>query len=292
MDISESLKFAFDKLAKHKITSAALDAEVILSFVLNKPKEYLFAHPKNQLTTRQLVKFKKFVRRRCRLEPVAYLTGTKEFYGLDFFINKNVLIPRPETELLIEEVIKYINKLPTTNYKLTIADIGTGSGCIAITLKKLFPNTEMNAVDLSAPALATARRNARFHKVKIKFYRGRLLAPLSGRPPDIIVANLPYLVSDYKNSSNFSSLKYEPRIALDGGRTGLEIYEKLFCQIKKSSMPKAIFCEIGPAYQKKLKKIINNYFPDSSVEIKPDLAGLPRLLIIYPNIKRGRVSSG
>jgi len=274
-----------------KIKTAGLDAEVLLSFVLKKPKEFLYTHPKYELTKQQITRFKKLISRRSKGEPVAYLRNTKEFYGLDFYINKRVLIPRPETELLVEEVVESLKPRSRTfmvrrlmkgrlRDNTTIIDIGTGSGCIAISLAKHLPKTKILATDISKPALAVAKKNARKQGVKVKFYQGDLLEPLKNKKIDIIAANLPYLDNYYKLSKD-PGLKFEPEKALEGFQHGIAVYEKLFKQVAGlKRKPKIIICEIGPTQAKKMKKLAKKYLPNSKVEIKKDLAGLNRVFII------------
>ncbi|MFH1598334.1 MAG: peptide chain release factor N(5)-glutamine methyltransferase [Patescibacteria group bacterium] len=242
MTINQALVGATKKLKAKNITSADLDAEVLLSHVLKKPREHLLAHPFTNLKTYQLNNFQTFIKRRAQHQPVAYLTGHKEFYGLDFIVNKSVLIPRPETESLVEAVIKEIR-----NKSLTIADIGTGSGCIAIALKKNLPKTKVLATDKSATALKVAKQNARLHSVRIQFIQGDLLEPVKNQMINIIVANLPYLDNNMKNllkSSESKALKYEPPMALKGGPDGMNIYRRFFTQIiELSYKPQAVFWE-------------------------------------------------
>ena len=236
MNLFQALNWASQKLSKSKIESAMLDAEILLSFVLKNPKEFIYAHPEDTISKIQDTRYKKYLLRRIKGEPVAYIIGHKEFYGLDFLVNKNVLIPRPKTELLVEEILK--NK----NIKI-IADIGTGSGCIAIALAKNNPKLKIYATDISARALEVAGQNAKFHKVKITFKKGNLLEPIKHIKLDALVANLPYL-SKKIYQKNYSQLKFEPKLALLAGQGGLECYKKLFSQIRKlKHKPKYIYIE-------------------------------------------------
>ena len=268
MTISQALAWATQKI---KSASSALEAEVLLSFVLKKPKEFLYTHPEKILTAARFKKLSQLARRRHQGEPVAYLTNRKEFYGLDFYVDKRVLIPRPETELLVEEVIRSTNnQQPST---ITMADIGTGSGCIAIAWAKNLPKTTIYAVDISKPALAVAKKNAKKHKAKIKFFQGNLLTPVKNHKIDIIVANLPYLAK--------TNLSFEPKKAVIAQKNGLALYEKMFQQVKKLKyQPKYVCCEIDPRQTDKFKKMVLNFFPDALVKIKKDLAGLDRVALI------------
>jgi len=280
MTIIEAQKLGAEKLTRASIPSAILDAEVLLMLVLKKSKEYIFTNPEINITKTQENKYKSLIKRRAKFEPIAYLIGKKEFYGLSFMVNKNVLIPRPETELLIEEVIKYVGK-----NKYYIVDVGTGSGAIAITLKKYLPQIEVAATDISNLALRVAQKNAQLNKVDIKFITTDLISKISDKI-EIVVANLPYVPDSEKRIKNVFSapLKYEPAKALYAGRYGLDIYEKLFKQVNKLEIkPKALFCEIGSTYINKTMALVKKYFPQAKVEIKKDLCGKDRLLIIELN---------
>ena len=283
MTIKQIFSEYFPKL-KHKSLSPFLDIEILLSAVLNKPKEYLYEYPEKKLSVSQLKQFQKLFLRRLRGEPIAYILGFKEFYGLTFKVNKNVLIPRPETEILVEEVINYI-KAQSSKLKAQsqIVDIGTGSGCIIISLAKNIDNAKFFATEISAKALSIAKNNAKLNKVKIKFHKGHLLVAISPEPraqsPElVVVANLPYLTT---NETKNLAVKYEPKLALDGAQNGLKYFYELFDQIKKFAIyPKAIFLEIGWNQAVKIKQMVKKVLPDHKFEVKKDLSGFDRILII------------
>ena len=282
--INQLLRDAEKYLRKRKITSARLDAEVILCFVLAKPREWLYAHSENQLTNSRIQRFGALIKKRAGHYPVAYITNQKEFFGLNFFVNQNVLIPRPETELLVETAFDIIEH---RTGKLVIADIGTGSGCLAIAIaKNVKRNLTIYAIDISAPALANAKKNAERHQVlsKIKFYRGNLLKPVRNKKLDVLVANLPYLDSKTENllrSSDSKALKFEPRIALFGVADGLNPYRELFEQISALDRPpRFILLEIGQRQTNRIKKIIEQTLPSARIEIIKDLAGRDRVVKI------------
>lgn len=277
MTIIKVLKWAVTEFDKAKIPSALLDAEVLLMHVIKKSKEFILINPDQKITKSQENKFISLVKKRKKFEPVAYLTGTKEFYDFNFIVNKHVLIPRPETELLVEEVIKYVG-----HKKITVVDIGTGSGAIAISLKKNLPNINLIATDISQSALKIAQKNSELNGVKINFIKTNLISGINQKI-DIMVANLPYIPEAEKKLKNIytAPLKYEPAQALYAGKYGLDAYEELFKQINKlTSKPTAIFCEIGSTYINKTQALTKKYFPNSTVEIKKDLCGKNRLLII------------
>ena len=280
MTIQKVLIYAIEKLRTKKITSAQLDAEVLLSFILNKPREFLYSHPEYKITKNQAVKFKKLISQRIENKPIAYLIKHKEFFGLDFYVDENVLIPRPETEILVEEVLIEAKKLQATSDKPTILDLGTGSGCLAISLKKFLPKAKVIASDISNKALEVAKLNAKKHKVKILFIKANLLEPfIKGNfKMDILVANLPYLTPLQLKEKSIQS---EPKKALLGGQDGLKYFRRLFDQINLLKLkPKAIFLEIDPSQSKKLSSLAQIYFEKAKIEIKKDLVGWDRVMVI------------
>mgnify|MGYP001615920082 CR=1 FL=1 len=296
MTISQALIKAYAKLLVPPINSAHLDAELLLSFVLGKPREYILVHPDLELSQSQILKFNKFIAQRAKNIPLAYLTHVKEFYGRPFYVDQRVLVPRPETEMMVEEVR---SKKLEVRSNTAMVDVGTGSGCIIITLAKELENLKSKinppagglkfiATDISKDALTLARKNARIHGVdkKIKFLHGNLLEPLFLKIKNykiknfIIIANLPYLTpAEIKQSS---TIKHEPRLALAAGSNGLKYYRQLAVQlrqfnIKHPNIPVSLFCEIDPAQNKKIKKIFSFA---KSVIIKKDLAGQNRIAVV------------
>lgn len=291
LDIKEKIGYEF----------SILDAEIILAFVLKKDKIFIFTHPETKLTSNQTIKFNNLIQRRAKGEPIAYLIGHKEFYGLDFLINKNVLIPRPETELLVEKTLEIIKNNPYKKYKLI--DVGTGSGCISIAILKNIQKNKNNlrlpicAVDISSQALKVAKKNSQIHKVKnkIKFLKGDLMSSLIKNIKSthsnsinseelLITANLPYLPNKkITTRPEEIGLKFEPRKALFAAKDGLKAYRQLFAQLKKiPANKKTILCEIGFKQKNGLLKIIRRNFSSHQINISfyPDLAGRIRLVII------------
>jgi len=297
MTIAQILKFSADKLIARGIDTPFLEAEILLSHVLKKPQEFLFTHGEKKLSSLQISSFKFQISKRLKDVPAAYLTSHKEFYGLDFKVNQNILIPRPETELMVDEALKLVAH---GSQSATILDVGTGSGCIIITLAKQIKNYELPitnykfiATDISAKALALAKQNAKAHHVnkKIKFIKGNLLEPITKNnkfvirnSKFVITANLPYLTpTQIKNSS---SIKYESKSALDGGLDGLRYYKRLFKQIKQLRVAGCglrditILCEIDPRQTAKIKLFAKQLLPKAKLQIKKDLSGLNRLAIV------------
>lgn len=272
---------------------APLDLELLLSCVLKKPREYLFTHPRKKLAKNQIAKFNSLAKRRVKGEPVAYILGRKEFCGLEFIVNRNVLIPRPETELLVDLAIK---KILNTKYRIldTIIDIGTGSGNIIISIVKNIPakiRKKMNflATDISPKAIEIAKKNARKHKVdkRIKFIRSNLLEfalQRKLRGNIMIVANLPYvsrnLYQKYK-----SNLKYEPEKALISPKRGTGCYIRLVRDIIKiresGKLDRTLaFFEISPEQKKEIFKITKQALPAAKIQFFKDLSGKMRIVEI------------
>ena len=279
--INQALKNGIKKLKSTEVDSAILDAEVLLAFILKKDKKFLYTHPEHKPQKNRLKKFYKLIARRAKNEPVAYLTNQKEFYGLNFYVNRNVLIPRPATELLVEEALNYIKKIKAKNF--TICDVGTGSGAIIISLakniKKSLPkqNFKFIGADISRGALNVAQKNAKANKIKINFLKSNLLKNLTDKKINILTANLPYL----KNKDIKDALKHEPKQALSGGQNGAEIFKKLFRQISGLEFPpKIIILEIGDKQAKILTELAKNLLPQYQRKIKKDLCGLDRVMTL------------
>lgn len=274
------LNWAIKKLRSSD--SPVLDSEVLLSFVIKKSKEFLLAHPEFSPTKKQISQFKKLITRRAKCEPIAYLVGHKEFYGFAFEVNKNILIPRPETELMVEKILVEINK----QKKTVLIDVGTGSGCVPISVLKNTKQIQCFAIDISQKALTIAKRNAKKHGVKIKFLRGNLLEPMVSRlarlknQKIIITANLPYLTT--KQYRQNPGLHFEPKTALVADKSGLSLYEKLLKQISllKKPVDITLFLEIDPRQSAGITKIIKKYLLQAEVKIKNDYSGKKRLTII------------
>ncbi len=269
-----------------------LDAEVLLAHVLAKPREFLIEYPDYKLRLWELIRALIMVMRRMRGEPVAYLVGHKEFYDLDLNVNHHVLIPRPETELLVDEALARVNEWSAVKGQLSIVDVGTGSGAIIISLAKSLINSSTHqlpsffATDSSAPALRVAKYNAVKYGLseKITFLKGNLLAPArdhsisSSLDNCILVANLPYLT---RNEMKESSIRFEPRSALYGGADGLDAYRKLLKQLATNQIrPAACIFEINPEQGAGLQKLVSEYLPGYSCEIKKDYCDLDRIAVI------------
>jgi len=238
--INQALQFGRKEL-QNSLTPD-LDSEILLSWILQKGKSYLFANPDINLNKPQTNKYKNLVKKRKDKQPIAYLIGKKEFYGLDFFVNRNVLIPRPETEKLVEKALDCIRKLVTSHQSpVTILDIGTGSGCISITIAKNTKSpVKIIASDICKKALTVAQQNANYHNAEIRFIQSDLLENIT-KEPNIIVANLPYITPQIYKDLAHEITKFEPKKALLA-KTRNYYYQKLKEQLKKRGwQPELIF---------------------------------------------------
>lgn len=256
-------------------TNQDIEASILLSFVLGQPKEFLYLHPEHELSKQELNKFFKLASRRRQGEPIAYLTGEKEFYGLGFTVNKHVLIPRPETEWLVEQTIRLAKKVTQPE----ILDIGTGSGAIAIALAVNLPGAKLTASDISLRALKIAKDNAQKHKAKIKFVHSDLLNNVTGKY-DFMLANLPYVpIGNYRKL--YKNLKYEPKLALTDNTNSARLYQKLFQQIPGKIKPGGkILMEIDPSYVELLQKFKAEFLPKFSIKFERDLSDLDRYAVL------------
>ena len=280
------------------VTYPKVEADLILEHILNKPKEFLYTHPNNKLNPTQEKTFKSLIKRRQKGEPIAYLLGYKHFYGLKFKVTKDTLIPRPETEWIVEEVLSLCHsrldresitkkngfRIALRGFRndknINILDMGTGSGCIAISLAKHLKSAKVTASDISSNALRIAKTNAKTHKVKINFLKSNLFAQLGQKKFDIIIANLPYVpLNDYKKF--LDALKFEPKLALTDGTNNFIVYKKFFEQVDKHlSETGKIFLEIDPASKTYLSTYTKKYLPKRKIKFFKDLNKLIRYVII------------
>ena len=283
-----ALKHAWEGVYFDAPPSPQVDAQVLLAAALQKSSAYLFAHGADALNAEVAERFSGYIERRKVHEPVALILGGKAFFGRDFVVSKDTLIPRPETELLIETA------LPLIDARTLVVDVGTGSGAIGITLA-CETQAPVVAVDISPDALDVAKVNAKLLGAadRISFLQGNLLLPFfpalaswpASFPVDhlVICANLPYLTTHQWEALDPNVKIFEPKSALVGGYTGLELYDELLMQAKakRSVLPARItlLCEIDPAQKDRLPKIIRAHFPLAEVGVHEDLAHLPRLVV-------------
>ncbi|HEX7475723.1 MAG TPA: peptide chain release factor N(5)-glutamine methyltransferase, partial [Dehalococcoidales bacterium] len=241
MKVKEALEYGRTTLAASAIEDPNLEAEVILRHGLNIDRVRLFLDRDRELSPAEYNTFLQLLQRRSNGEPSAYITGHREFFGLDFTVNKAVLIPRPETERLVETALEIASARKVS----LIADVGTGSGAVAVSLASRLKTAIIYAIDISDEELQVAAENARKHGVsdRIRLLQGDLLAPVP-EPVDMVVANLPYVKqSDLPEVNTWG---HEPALALDGGKDGLDVIRRLISQVKGKLKPGgALLLEIG-----------------------------------------------
>ncbi len=246
--------------------------------MLGSSRAALLAHPERTPTPDQLSDYQTLVHRRASGYPLPYLTGRIEFYGLEFEVTPEVLIPRPETETLVE--------LALARQPATVVDVGTGSGCVAVSLAVHLPEATICAIEISPAALAVAQRNVERHIVadQVQLMVGDVLNPRPG-PADLIVSNLPYVSTGAFSSLPTSVRDHEPRLALDGGPDGLVIVRRLLAQAPAVLRPGGgLLIEIGADQGEAASSLARTFFPQAAVRMHPDLAGHDRVLEVLPHL--------
>ncbi len=263
--------------------SERLDTQVLLEHVLGIERAILYTHPEREVTVPQEQQFLALVERRMQGEPIAYILGHEEFYGLDFLVDKRVLIPRPETEMLVENALRLVRERLDTRQTPLVADIGTGSGAIPITLaveEARLPY--LYAIDISTDALAVAQQNCQRHHVeqRVHLLHGDLLTSLP-EPVDMLIANLPYVGTDEVDVMTRDVLNYEPHQALFSGPDGLDLLQRFFEQVRSLEKLKphgVMLLEIGYRQRELLAKLLTDMLPDATVTFQKDYAGWDRML--------------
>ena len=258
MNASELIKFGSNKLKSVKIRSHKLDTEILLSKTLGKKREDVLINLNQKIDKQKILEFKAYINRRFLSEPIAYILKEKEFWSKVFNVNKSTLIPRPETELMVEQLVKIYKEK-----SIFILDIGTGSGCILISLLSELTKSFGIGIDISKKALLVAEQNAKKHNLErnIKFYK-RSFEQIENYKFDLIVSNPPYIQSKELKNLNDDIKKYEPKIALDGGNDGLDVIKKVIYKAKYILKLNGLLAiEIGNEQFKKVSKILteNNF---------------------------------
>ena len=295
MNIREALRRASQALAQAASEEAALEAELLLVHTLATDRTHLYQRLSDDLSPGAADAFDALLQRRLAHEPVPYILGRKEFFGLEFEVTPAAIIPRPETETLVELVLAFCASRRSGG-PLRIADVGVGCGAIAVSLAVSLPQAEVIAVDLSAEALALARRNAERHGVaeRIDFRQGDLLAPLAAHPEpksgvsrassptvDAIAANLPYVRTADFEAGPPEIREHEPRLGLEGGPDGLRLVERLLRDAPGHLKPGgALFAEIGEEQGEAALGLARACFPEARIEIERDLSALDRVLVV------------
>ncbi len=274
MTLKQALTRAREILVANSIEDAPLECELLLRHILKISRVQLYLGLDQELSPEQEETSWRLIERRLSHEPTAYITEHREFYGLDFYVDSSVLIPRPETELLVEKAINLGQK----HTVFTIADVGTGCGAIAITLALNLPRAKIYATDISALALKAAQINCQKHGVtnRICLLQGDMLGPLP-EPVDLIIANLPYVRES--ELPPICSVNLEPPLALNGGSDGLEKIRQLCRQLSSKLRPKGcLLLEIGQGQRGTVTAFLCSLFPSAKIEVTPDLSGIERVV--------------
>lgn len=278
--IRKLLDWTTEYLKKYNVEWPHLEAEILLAHTLGLKRIQLYTQFEKIVPSNHLSIYKSYLERRSKLEPIAYIINNKPFMSLDFYVDQNVLIPRPETEQLVEIVIDTIKSLPITDYRLQIADIGTGSGCIAISIAKYLPNVKVIGIDSSEEAIKIAQKNAETHQVadRCEFRVGNLLESLTEKV-DIIVSNPPYIKTKDIEGLQTEVKVWEPRHALAGGEDGLDYIKKLLATapIHLSINHGILLVELAFDQGEKVRQLAEETKKYSVAKILKDLNGKERI---------------
>lgn len=275
--VADALAWARQALA-HTPAAEPLDAPVLLAHVLGCDRATLLAHPERPLTPSQATVFQALVARRATGTPVPYLTGRRAFFDLELWVTPDVLIPRPETEHLVELALSWAR---ARGGRVRVVDVGTGSGAIALALARHLPEAQVWAVDVSSAALRVARTNAARYALdrRVHFVQGDLLAAFGGTPPpfNLIAANLPYIPS--ATLDGLPVARHEPRLALDGGPDGLAFIRRLLAQVPHTLATNGLLLmEIEATQGEQVAALTAQALPGATLHVHRDYAGLPRVL--------------
>ncbi len=285
VQLKKALGSAIARFTADRVPSPRLNAELLLMFTLNCDRAYLFAHPERELSVEEQARYEAALAERARGVPAQYITGHQEFWGMDLIVSPAVLIPRPETEHVIEAVLTLATGVraggqewPPHTKPLRILDVGTGSGGIALALAREFPDAEIHATDISAAALEVARANAARHQVerRIYFHQADLLEGLNLTNLDFVVSNPPYVGESEEDQVQLEVRKFEPRSAVFAGRTGTEVIARLLPQAHAALRPGGwLIMEISETVAAGVKKLLGAW---EDVRIIPDLQSIPRVV--------------
>jgi len=280
--LKHALNSAIDRFIAAHVGSPRLNAELLLMFTLGCDRAYLYAHPEHPLTSEEQSRYAEAIAQRARGVPAQYITGHQEFWGMDFIVSPAVLIPRPETEHVIETVLRLSNggRALSPGAGLRIADVGTGSGCIALALARELLNAEIDATDISAPALEIARANAARHQLerRVHFYETDLLAGLDPQAYDFVVSNPPYVGASEEDQVQLEVRKFEPRNAVFAGPTGLEMIARLVPQARVALKSGGwLVMEISGSVAGGVEQLLASW---ADMHITNDLQGIPRVAFV------------
>ncbi|MCI0354267.1 MAG: peptide chain release factor N(5)-glutamine methyltransferase [Acidobacteria bacterium] len=280
MPLRQALNSGIEKLEAARVGSPRMNAEVLLMFVLACDRAYLYAHPERELTAEEAARYEDALAERARGKPSQYITGHQEFWGWDLIVSPAVLIPRPETEHVVETVLDLV-RVSDPSARLRIVDVGTGSGCIALALAKELPRAEVHALDISPAALEIARANsARLELAgRIVFQQSDLLAALPADAGfDFVVSNPPYVGEAEPQKVQREVREFEPRVAVFAGEKGLEVYQRLIPQARERLQPGGwLVMEIGYSIEEAVRALLGGW---SEVRVTHDLQGIPRVVAV------------
>ena len=275
MTIKQAITKGMIMLKSNNVESPKLKARLLLQYVLDKPRQYIIVYDNKEIDKQQQWQYFVNIEKLTKGVPLQHITHRQEFMKMDFFVDENVLIPRPDTEILVEEVIKIAQKYNSPR----ILDLCTGSGAIAISLKKFVPNADITAVDISEKALEIAQKNAKKLETKINFLKSDLFYKLDNKKFDIIVSNPPYIRKDEIKKLS-EEVQKEPKIALDGGEDGLDFYRIITEQAINYLKTGSFLCfEIGYNQKNDVIKIIEDDQNYKNTYCKKDLYGNDRIII-------------
>jgi release factor glutamine methyltransferase len=312
VQLRHALNAAIERLTAAQVPSPRLNAELLIMFTLDCDRAYLYAHPERELTSDEMQRYDEALSRRATGVPAQYITGHQEFWGLDLIVSPAVLIPRPETEHVVETVLDLISSAYSESappelsqsqnprqewrargaapheqspHNLRIIDVGTGSGALALSLAKEIPAVEIHATDISSDALEIARANAARHDLasRIEFHRGDLLKGFSPASFDFVVSNPPYVGESEEDSVQLEVRKFEPRNAVFAGATGLEVIERLIPQAHAVLKPDGwLVFEISGTIADRVRELLRDW---DNVAIKNDLQGIARVAIAKKRVR-------
>jgi len=282
--LRDALTSAINRLSAAHVPSPRMNAELLLMFTLGCDRAHLYAHTERELTSGEQARYEQALVQRAQGVPAQYITGHQEFWGMDFVVTPAVLIPRPETERVVESVLRLIREpgedarptLQTFSFP-RIVDIGTGSGCIALAFAKELPPAEIHATDISAAALEIARANAARHQLESRthFHKTDLLQGLDSNAFDFVVSNPPYVGESEEDQVQLEVRKFEPREAVFAGPTGLEVIDRLIPQAHAALKPGGwLVMEISGTIANGVKRLLEGW---NQVQITNDLQGIPRV---------------
>jgi release factor glutamine methyltransferase len=279
MQLKQAVDSAYQLFVENDVPSPRLNAELLLLFVLSRERAYLYAHPERELTPDEQSNFDEVVRERARGCPTQYITGHQEFWGLDLLVSPAVLIPRPETEHVVETILELVKEYPFDGPgRLKLLDVGTGSGCIALALASELPHAEIHACDISEEALEIARVNAARLALggRVLFRKSDLLSVYAGERFDFVISNPPYVGECDADKVQKQVREFEPKVAVFSGREGMEIYRRLVPQADEHLRPGGWFvAEIGYSEEAKVRELLAGW---AEIQVTPDLQGIPRVV--------------